>query len=82
MHIHNLCTRNGDHFNHSIRTGNAHKIPLIFVESEKGGGIQAKAKSDGGGQMMDAFIITKLKYLVVRLLCDLERCRLYLYLWH
>ena len=41
-------------------------------------------KNDGGSQIMDAFTITEMHYLVVKIVCDLvwPLCLLYLYLWN
>ena len=75
MHFYNFCTFNGYHFILSIKTGNDHKyrmLPPTLITTCKmceRKGIEA----NGGGQIMDAFIITEMHYLLVSLLCDLVR---------
>ena len=56
MHIHNLCARNGDRLNLSIKTGNAHRqriLPQTTINT---------LKRYDGSQMVVVFTITEINY--------------------
>ena len=81
MHFHNSCTQNCDHHILLIMTGNAHeeschKLMLILVR-EKG---LKHNHTDGSGEIVVAFTITKINYSVVSLFCDVVLPLSYLYL--
>ena len=73
MHFHNSCSRNCDHHTLLIMTGNAHKesclkLSLIFMMEHW----LYIIKTDCSGIMVVAFTITKIKYFVVSLFCNVE----------
>ena len=71
MHFHNSWTRNCDHHILFIMTGNAHKefCPklLLILVSEQG---LYRIKTDCSGEMVVAFTIIEINYLMVSLFCD------------
>ena len=70
VHFHNSCTRNCNHNILLIMTGNAHKESChklwLLLNGE---GIET-IKTDGSGEMVVAFTITQINYLVVSLSCN------------
>ena len=56
-----------------------HKLPLILVKRMREEGLK-HCQNDGGGQMVVAFTITEVNYLVVSLFCNLVQAISYLYL--
>ena len=82
MHFHNFYTRCDDNLILSINTGNAHKeiiLPQTIINTFKKckGEASKHTKNDAGGEMVVAFIMTKLNYLVVSLFRDLVRSLTY-----
>ena len=80
MHFYNSCTRNWDHHVLLTMTGNAHnrschKLLLIIVREQ---GLYL-IKTDCSGEMVVAFIITEINYLMVSLFCDVVLPLSYLY---
>ena len=83
MHFHNSYTQNCDHHILLIMTSNAHKeschkLSLCLSGRKDWNTI----KTDGSGQMVVAFTIAEINYLVVSLFWDVELPLSYLYLWY
>ena len=87
MHFHNFRTRNGDYHIPLIKTGNAHEekmLPPTIINIFKSvrERDQNKNKIDGCGEMMVAFTMTKIKYLMASIFCELAWSLSYIYLWY
>ena len=85
MHLHMSCSRNGDNHILSIKTGNVYRqrvLPQTITNTFKmwEGERLKHNQNDGSGQMVVAFTIAKLNYLIVSLFCDLVRPFSQLYL--
>ena len=83
MHFHNSCTQNRDHHILLIMTGNAHKESchklLIILMREQG---LCMIKTNCNGEMVVAFTIKEINYLIVSLFCQLVLPLFHLYLWY
>ena len=84
MHIQNCCTRNGDHLNLLIKSGNGHKQRILAQTTintfKSMRGRDRNTVKNDGGQIVVIFTITEINYLVVSQFCDLVRPLSYLYL--